>query len=202
MQMQPPSNVNVNPDQRTGHYVFPKDHPIPTGDYYPAGGVCWPSAGIGYTSRAGVVLSAICETTTRILYITGQETFLSVAHITKPGTNHIEYAGCCEFFNRVYANWLCRRYYYDQSDPIHEPFELETYRCALINPKPIFLIPDIHAADAVNALRLMLSTGRLKYRRDSMVHDQLRDFDVSGDAALLPAVHALLCLIAAVATLG
>jgi len=193
--------VNLNPDGRSAHYVFPKGSKIPTGDYYPVGGVCWPSAGTGYVARQGVVLCGICETTTRIVYVVGQESFLTVAHVTRPGSNYIEHVGCCEFFNRMYSTWLCRRYYFDQAEPIAEPFALETYRCELVNPKPMFLDPDIHARDAVTAMRLMLSTGRLKYQRDSLVHEQLRDFDVSADDTLLPAVHALLCMVAAVATM-
>ena len=158
------------------------------------GGVCWPTEvdRDGRKDIQGFAVLCGMDVETRVIDVLEQREFLCIEHVLREdGTIAVE--GIAPWFTLCWSRYYGRSFYWNQPDETNKRYLLEVLRARMADPKPYFVsIGWADFADAQHVLWLAVKMQRLVLDKDSELGRQLQRAK-TGDRAMLPAVHALVC---------
>ena len=179
--MNKPRNATFDRNRETSTLFF-RDYDD-SSEFYLRGGVYWPSA-----ESNGFVLLAGREVQTNMLWVFEEIEFQTIDDVIQDG--QIRFPGVSHFFNKAWAKYYAKLYFWDQPQDLHKRFSLQVYRSNSIEPKPGFI--EISLTDKDEAQHIVfehIRTGRLVLDKESELARQLESTRIDGDS-LFPAVEA------------
>lgn len=190
-----PIGKHYDDHRRTSRLYF-DDHP--TMECHMRGGICWPIQyeENGQLDTNGYAIMAGMDVKTGVVYVFEQEQWVSIDNIINPEDGSMRYVGLSHWFNRVWQEYFGSSFFFHQNFELARRYRLQIYRSPMVYPNPKFkLLPPTDAHDMVSTIWRYVKEGRLKYERGQILDSQLMAVK-SGDKQVLPAVHALGCLLA------
>jgi len=193
--IQPPLRVAMDLERRTSLLYFPAGSVAPDGEYYLRGGICWPIAQPGGGIEGFAVLAGE-HVKSRVAYAFAERRFQVVDHVPREDGG-ISYEGIAPWFVRCWAAYFADTFFFHQDEETHRKYLLQVIRSPMIVPEPGFVeAPWGDTGQAIQTLWERIDHGRLKYRRDESVFDELKRFKASPGIQPPPAVWALMCAVA------
>lgn len=166
-------------------------------EYFMVGGICFPElfqASDGQELTGYVITCGKAEDT-QVITVFEQQKFVTITDIIDPETNVIEHYGITSFFNTSWQKYYCDMFFWSQDKIRHKHYLLEILNTPLINPKPDFPESRANIDDMIHAIWTLVTTGKLRFERDSTLHKELDRYKV-GDNNPHPSIHALTCAVA------
>ncbi len=196
-----PQKAHFNIERGTVNLYFPRDPKtgeIPWSEYYLKGGICFPipiQSQEGDTDVQGYVLMAGVDQISKVITIFEEIPFLVINNIVAlDGT--LEFKGVGPEFNRIWAKYYAKDYYFHQHLEAKKQYLLEILRTRSIEPKPAFIeVPWDTVEEAMHIVWKNIKTGKLRYQKDGQLHRELGKVE-KGDKEIFPSVYALQVLLA------
>jgi hypothetical protein len=194
-----PTKVHYNEERQTSFLFFDNrsDEWADPVECSMRGGICWPKT-VRFEPNAeveGFILLAGINVETRTITVFEQKSFVVVENIVrKDGV--IEHQGIEQWLNTCWTRYFGNRFYWFQDRELTKKYRLEVLRSMSIQPKPAFIRIELSKDSAipVHTIWKLLNMDKLKYERDSKLHEALI-LTEKGEKETLPAVHALTCLL-------
>jgi hypothetical protein len=195
-----PKIAHANLDNRTVILDMPEDSPMPSGEFWLRGGVCWPKVrGDGPARKVeGAIVMLALDVQTKLAYAVESRSFITVENFLEKGKggDEILMVGVADWFAKVWAKFFADHYYYHDREATHRKWDSDIYRNDTVKPKPAFtFVPwDDSGDEPEQTLWHWLATRRLKYESGGIVHRGLQEYTV--DSNYKPAiVHALMAAV-------
>lgn len=104
--------------------------------------------------------------------------------------------GLVQWLNRMYARYLCRTYYYGQTETVVQAYRRDLMKSMECNPKPLLLDLMGNEDDGFNQILNLGTLNRLKYEANGLLHTALKEKTATLAPKLSPPLVALafLCL--------
>lgn len=193
-----PTKATLDPVDKVSNLYFGTDaHPM-NGRYAMRGAVCWPIVTLSGMDRVsqGHLIIAGQHLDSGILWVFSDAEFVTVDHVVGEA-GRIEIEGAVTLFNRAWATFFAKVFYFAHPEALHKPYHLQVLRSKLIDPKPTFI--DLEADDTVvaqHALWRWMRSGALRIDKDSALAREIGLFQQqqADVKELRPAVHAMCAL--------
>jgi len=169
------------------------------GEFYVRGAVCWPVRVQDHSE--GFILLGAQNVRDKKLYVFEQTPYRAIDHIMghdRDGCTVIQWKGISSWLNEMWKSYFCSHFYYDQGDAVHRLYKNQVTRSEMIKPKPTFrkVWTKDDAGDSV--MWGWLDAERLVIGEGSAVQHALQEYKVRPPGSVIPAVQALMCLLAGI----
>jgi hypothetical protein len=165
--------THYNTENKTTILDIPGKNPT---EYKIFGAICFPSEyeRDGEQKVSGFALVAGQNVNTKKVRIFSQQEFLTIENILN-GNLAVTYKGLASWFNKMWADYYARKYFYHQPIQIERKHRLEILRSKVIQPNPMLIDID-HPGGATSSQLIWryLKTKNIVYEKDSDVHNALR----------------------------
>jgi len=188
--MKKPTHVEYNVDNQTS-ILWIEGKPK---EYYMRGGICWPMT----VERGGVqdvfghaVMAGFDIKTGEIRVFEEREWV--VVHSILNKDHHIEFEGLAPWLRKLWSEYFALDFFWHQSKVLTKSYRLEVFRSDVIQPKPSFT--HIDWSDDEAALHTLWKHVKLKTLITERPSAELLRERKYGEKQILPAIHALQCLV-------
>jgi hypothetical protein len=158
-------------------FEFASGAPVPTGEYYVRGGVCWPRKTAG-GEILGCAIICAREMRSGRIFVLAEHEFATVAPVCRPDGGIEDYPYLTQFLTDAWASFFCEAFYRHEDPGVHHLYLMQTLTSPMVEPKPGF--PQANWADELTSMSMIHAldeSGQLKYLEDGPVHTALRLYE-------------------------
>lgn len=165
------------------------------------GGMCFP---IAYRSLHGINTKGYAVVAGQDLadgkiYIYSQRPWVTIENILategdpKFPVNAVKYPGLSHWFNEVWKDYYCNRFYYAQPEELSRRFRLQISRSFMIGHRPYMIeVPICSTDDFMSVIWHWIKSEKIIIEDDSEIMKDLGELKVE-DKDVPPSLHALGC---------
>jgi hypothetical protein len=194
--MERPINSHYNVERRTVTLFFNDGE---SGEYCIRGAICWPrpveemvtqnGQGVLVRKVEGYALLGCQDIHTGVIWVMEEQPFVVIDSILDKGK--ITYEGLSLWFNRNWAKYLSKKYYFQDEYELSRQYRLNISRSKMIEPKPTLIqIDTTKDVDLTHSIWRFISLKQLRYDKTGYLYQKLNLLK-QDDKSLNPAIYAL-----------